>query len=574
MIYVTFIFILILFLSSPSWARYAPTNKQPQTVRDLNLFPINGPLFNLSDLNGAVVFVMRSNECPLSEKQDWPLMEKKYSPKGVHFIYNYVGPIKKEESGKKDLAKFGFKGPYLIDKKQTIANALGARTVEEVFILTPERRIVYRGPLDNPHFSNTLKKVISGSPVTFKEIPTLLCKIDQPVIGEVFWRDIAPIVYNKCTVCHNPSGSGPINYLGYEDVVGRLSMFRHVIENNLMPPWNLDPNTGPWKANPSLTEKEKAMVLKWVDNRAPRNTSRKDLYQSKFDEKKVKKGIANFSPDYILAPPKPVRVSLKKAFRYKRIFFKMNFEEDKWVNGMKFISKPKVIHHVLILILNESFKPENKSDRYKYLLHHVDGITKQVISDEVGFKIPKKATLMLEIHYEPLGKEIVDGESQVQISFNKNKPKYKITNLTFYHDKINIRPHQSDYQTQFSYKIKNSISVLQVGSHMHLRGKSSSIFIIDPNGERKRIFGLNPWNIKFERTYPLVNPLTIDKGSTIECINRFDNSKKNVWNPDPEKHVTSGDFIENEMSWCRFDLKYPIDAEVLNYNLILFPLRR
>ena len=99
-----------------------------------------------------------------------------------------------------------------------------------------------------------------------------------------------------------------------------------------------------------------------------------------------------------------------------------------------------------------------------------------------------------------------------------------------------------------------------MASHMHLRGKSGSIFVIDPGGKRKRIFGVNPWNIKFEQTYKLKRPLLIPKNSTIECVNRFDNSEKNIWNPAPEKYVYSGWFIKDEMSDCRLVLLYPSDT--------------
>ena len=59
-----------------------------------------------------------------------------------------------------------------------------------------------------------------------------------------------------------------MQYLSYEDVVGRQSMFKYVIENDLMSPWCVDPNTGPWIYDVNLTSKEKAMLLKWIEKGA------------------------------------------------------------------------------------------------------------------------------------------------------------------------------------------------------------------------------------------------------------------------------------------------------------------
>ena len=40
---------------------------------------------------------------------------------------------------------------YVIDSKQIIVNALSAQTMGDVFILTPGRRIIYRGPVDDQY---------------------------------------------------------------------------------------------------------------------------------------------------------------------------------------------------------------------------------------------------------------------------------------------------------------------------------------------------------------------------------------------------------------------------------------
>ena len=233
------------------------TSSLNRIIRDLALFPLNGSQFRLSDLKDvkAIVIAMRERDCFISEKYDLRLaqLEKEYSKKGIYFIYNYVGQVNREEKAKKDLEKFGFKGSYVIDRKQTIINVLNANTTGEVFILTPERRLIYKGPVDDQHhllksnfqsknhyLSDVLKNIVSGKTVLSREMPAPGCAINRPVLKKVFWSDVAPIISRKCTNCHNPFREAPINYLSYEDVAGRLAMFRHVIENDLMPPWYLD----------------------------------------------------------------------------------------------------------------------------------------------------------------------------------------------------------------------------------------------------------------------------------------------------------------------------------------------
>ena len=163
-----------------------------QIVDDLSFFPINGSRFRLSELKNikAIVIAMREKSCPLSEKYGPRLLslEKEYSEKGVQFIYNYVGRAKAEQNAGKDLKKFNFKGPYVIDSRQKTINVLNAQTTGEVFILTPERRMIYRGPLDDPltskkhYVSDILSALVSGKRIEPKELPTPGRFISRPVI--------------------------------------------------------------------------------------------------------------------------------------------------------------------------------------------------------------------------------------------------------------------------------------------------------------------------------------------------------------------------------------------------------
>ena len=190
----------------PSPARQnasSKNNSPPQTsslnkvVADLSFTPLNGRPFRLSELSKdikAVVIVMRERDCPISEKYAPRLsrLEKTYSEKGVKFIYNYVGQVKREDSARGDLKRHGFKGSYGIDTEMTVVDALSAKTTGDVFILTPDRRVVYRGPVDdqyhllksaikpkNHYVANALQSLTSGKVVSPKELPAPGCLITR-----------------------------------------------------------------------------------------------------------------------------------------------------------------------------------------------------------------------------------------------------------------------------------------------------------------------------------------------------------------------------------------------------------
>ena len=549
-----------------------------KVIRDLSLFPVNGSRFRLSELKNtkAIVFVMREADCPISEKYGPRLarLEKKYSKLGIKFIYNYVGQLNPLENGKKDLKRYDFKGPYIIDSKQRNIEALSINTTGDVIIMTSERRVLYKGPLDDQfhllksalkpknHFvSNRLDAILSGNLPVPKELSAPGCVISRPIVKKkLFFEDVAPIISKKCSVCHNPEGSAPINYLNYEDVANRRAMFKYVIKNDLMPPWNVDPSTGPYKNDLSLTTKEKKMLLSWVDDDSPKKGKGGTVLWKK-------RKLESSDTDYIIRLPEKVLVPAEGFIDWKRYIIPTNFKEDKYIKTVRFFPKPKVIHHITLYIMKESFK-ENlpittsliPKSLFRFAILRQENIqNKYWAKKDFGYKIPKKSKLVLEIHYESTGQEVVDNYTHIKIAFHKKKPKYTTTIKALATRDIKIPPYAQNYKITLSYKLKETRYLSNVLVHMHLRGKANAVFVTDPKGNRKKIFALDPFLPKFQLFYEFKNYIKIKKGSTLECVNYFDNSASNPVNPSPEKYVTWGQQLKDEMSSCVFNYIVPIN---------------
>ena len=200
-----FVISCVHYLTRPSHHNFFSRNSKIEktvlntVIRDLPFFPINSSRFRLSELEKvkAIVIIMREADCPISEKYGPRLahLEKKYSKLGVKFIYNYVGQLKPLENGEKDLKRFGFKGAYVIDSNQKNIEVLSVNTTGEVFIMTPERRVIYKGPFDdqfhllksalkpkNNYVSDRLDAILSGQLLTPKEIPAPGCVISRPIV--------------------------------------------------------------------------------------------------------------------------------------------------------------------------------------------------------------------------------------------------------------------------------------------------------------------------------------------------------------------------------------------------------
>src|SRR5689334_23057636 len=52
-----------------------------------------------------------------------------------------------------------------------------------------------------------------------------------------FTRDVAPIVYDKCSTCHHPGEAAPFSLLTYDDVRRHGQQIVEVTQRRFMPPW-------------------------------------------------------------------------------------------------------------------------------------------------------------------------------------------------------------------------------------------------------------------------------------------------------------------------------------------------
>ena len=80
-----------------------------------------------------------------------------------------------------------------------------------------------------------------------------------------FYKDVQPIVYKNCVVCHRPGEAAPFSLITYEDVSKRAKFIREVVSTRYMPPWRADNHYTDFANDRSLDEKEIATIVAWID---------------------------------------------------------------------------------------------------------------------------------------------------------------------------------------------------------------------------------------------------------------------------------------------------------------------
>jgi hypothetical protein len=101
--------------------------------------------------------------------------------------------------------------------------------------------------------------------------------------------------------------------------------------------------------------------------------------------------------------------------------------------------------------------------------------------------------------------------------------------------------------------LPNDARLLSFFPHMHLRGKQFEYNIIHRDRSIEPLLRVN-YHFHWQMTYRLAQPLELKAGTELQAVARFDNSRQNMHNPDPEAAVRWGEQTTDEMMVGFFDV--------------------
>jgi peroxiredoxin len=164
----------------------------PGKIANFSLKDYNGKSHSLSDYSKskAVVLIFISTECPVSNgyNERMAALQKKYGGKNVSFI----GINSNKEEGVKEIKthaeknKFGF--PVLKDTDNKIADKFGASVTPEVYVLSPDNKILYHGRIDDSRdaskvssndLSTALDQILAGKKISNERTKAFGCSIKR-----------------------------------------------------------------------------------------------------------------------------------------------------------------------------------------------------------------------------------------------------------------------------------------------------------------------------------------------------------------------------------------------------------
>jgi hypothetical protein len=379
--------------------------------------------------------------------------------------------------------------------------------------------------------------VAAFSVLTAAEVPT-------------YSSDVAAILNKRCVECHRAGEAAPMALTSYKDVRPWAKAIRDAVVKRTMPPWFASAAASvEYRHNRTLSQGEIDTLAAWANAGAPEGDASKTPQVATFLD-----GWNIGKPDMVFDIGKDFEIPADGVVAYQYFMVPTKFTEDRWIEAAEVRPQNRAATHHINVFLMEPGRAKN--DPRPFLVGWAPGVQPLTLDPGTASLIKKGTVMMFQCHYTPNGKGLKD-RSFVGLRFAKEPPKLRSITETAGNNSFKIPPNAANHEVRSYWEAKTDVDLFAMMPHMHLRGKDFKFLVHYPDGRRELLLDVPKYDFNWQLGYELKKPIRLPKGSKIECIAHFDNSKNNKFNPDPEKEVTWGDQTFEEMMIGFFLYKVP-----------------
>ena len=507
----------------------------------------------------VIVLVFTSTDCPLVRRYLPALkrLEKEYRPRGVQFLAVNVGA----DDSIAGMAAFALRHevefPFVKDFDASCADALGVKRTPEVAVLDKDRRLRYRGRIDDQYrlggarptpsrryLKEALDALLAGRAVAVKETPVDGCPITRrelpaPKNPVTFADHVAPLLKKHCVECHRPGTAAPFALLTYRQAAARTDAIAEVVREQRMPPWYASPEHKEFVNRRGLDAAERETILQWVKGGS-----------LKGDEAKLSPAPPAVAGGWLIGKPDAVirgpaqQLPAEGVLPYKYVVLPYVFQQETWLQGVQIRpDNPRTLHHcnMAYFTLGDKFKIDN------FLTGYVPGGVPMMLGDGVALRVPRGAMLVLQVHYVTTGKPETCRLS-VGLKYASGTVQQRLRFLLLDDHHFAIPPGAPAHPVSSSQILAHDAVGVGLFAHMHVRGKDMTFRAHHAGGKIETLLVIPNYSFDWQMAYRWApGQKRFAKGTRLECVAHYDNSAFNPYNPDPRATVREGPQTYHEM---------------------------
>lgn len=543
--------------NSVNMSEAAPRTAAAARVDDFQLSDQNyvgRHLYKMRDAKAVVLISYAADDVAVrADASTYMALKAAYAPKSVEFLMidSVLGETR--DTVKPAANATGLDMPILFDYEQLVGESLNLSRAAEVIVIDPRTwSVVFRGPARSGAVTRALDALVDGKVISLPGEAPRGGVIAFPrssaamKAGISYAKDVAPIIQDKCVVCHQPGGLGPMKLTNYDEIKAFAPMIREVLRTHRMPPFQPDVTVGHWAPDEGLSSEQLRTLVHWIEAGAPRGADEDPLARVTFEAPEWPMG----KPDLILALPE-VKVPATGVMGYQKPVVATGMSEGRWMKASAFLmTDRRALHHVTtgLRVPNETGVEISLPEARGGIGGQGPGRSINLTPPEMGIWIPANSTIAFETHYTPYGKETSENTKMGLYFYPKGEePKYPMRVHGIYDFGITI-PAGEEFHPEVAYEdVPKDMLVYGLTPHAHVRGGSTQVSIQFPDGHEQLILAVPNYRFDWQCEYYLAEPVLVPAGSRI--INRwtYDNSSRNFANPDPKREVPFGEQSWDEM---------------------------
>ena len=376
-----------------------------------------------------------------------------------------------------------------------------------------------------------------------------------------FTKDVAPILQRSCQNCHRTGSIAPMSLLTYEEARPWAKSIKQAVATREMPPFYVDKNVGirHFNNDVSLSDKEIATVVKWVDAGSPKGNAADMPAPKQFEDN----DRWHFTPDLVVTLPKDEVVLAQAPDSWRDIQVDPHLTEDRYIQAVE--TKPlkgfRVVHHAATSMIAEDTElvASDGGAQGTFLNEYAVGKNGDIFPEGSGRLIRAGTKINFNLHLHAIGTE-TSAMVAVALKFYPKGyvPKHVLqTNNVGYITDLDLPANTDNIRSDRYFTLLKPVRVTAYQPHMHFRGKGMCLEAIYPGGGvysdkvetlscvNKYRFG---WHIVYmykEDEQPL-----LPAGTVLHVIGWHDNTAANKANPDSDNWVGFGQRTADDMSFA------------------------
>ncbi len=363
-----------------------------------------------------------------------------------------------------------------------------------------------------------------------------------------YTKDVAPLLIDRCGMCHHPGGSAPFSLLTYADAKRHAAQIATVTASRFMPPWKADPSDGPFEGQHPLSDGEIRTLRQWLDAGAPEGAPRAmPRLRSAEGERRWSDGWQLGKPDLVITLPQPYTLPAEGTDAFRIFVLPIPVDRARFVRGLEFRpGNPRVVHHANIridttpasrrldqadpgvgydgLIARSATYPDG------HFLGWTPGQVAPLLPNDLAWRLDTPTDLVVELHMQPSGKPEQVAPS-IGLYFGDVAPTRTPVMLRLGRQDIDVPAGDARYTVTDSYVLPVGVEIEAVQPHAHYRAHDVRGEATLPDGSTIPLIDIADWDFRWQHVYRFVTPIRVPKGTTLSMRYVYDNSAGNARNP-------------------------------------------